>query len=387
MLVYYRYYFEPVSCLFSDIYRIKIKVPQKKNMAAMWDSQLKDRVVKTLVSTHSIPQETAEYPDDSGRFDEFDHIVSTYILSFIWIPGLIVNILAVIVFSMTGLKNSPTSFFFRALAIFDMLAVMEAIESLLEFHITIDGNAMTNVWGCRIFEWFFSTVKSICSWILVGISLERSIGLRYPHKVSVWFSRRNEVIYLLCMSVVMVGFYAVIFFIIEQGEEQCLISEKPHLQVHIDILAWGFLCFYCLVPFVVIAVSNISIILLLVKLKRQEDQQDLMTNTIPDPNIRTMTTMLLVVSFTSILLTAPVACFYIWALLYENEGGTDLGNLLWPLGLLCVNLNHSLNFFLYCMISGTFRANLKQLFCGKKQELDIDMTSMNVMENAVSEDL
>ena len=103
----------------------------------------------------------------------------------IGIPG---NILAILVMKRKNLILQNISLYFIALAISD-LTYLICPNSVYTFSVIFNVLPEINANGnyCKINKFFNNTIPQISSYLLVIISVERTLAVIYPHKVSTFF--------------------------------------------------------------------------------------------------------------------------------------------------------------------------------------------------------
>ena len=80
---------------------------------------------------NSSPQVDTDYEySDPHPATVMSFYIWTHIPPAMWVLGTLGNILTIIVFSRKGMRESMTSILFRALAVFDTLAMLESLESV-----------------------------------------------------------------------------------------------------------------------------------------------------------------------------------------------------------------------------------------------------------------
>ena len=130
--------------------------------------------------------------------------------------------------------------------------------------------------------------------------------------------------------------------------------------------------FYSYVPSVVLLTCNVIIV---VQIWRQTSRRSAMTDSDGSAEARKITTMVLVISFSYIILTVPLSAYY--TIQYADEQFIEqtpqmaMGEII----ILLIGLsNHGINLYLYVIVSNNFREELlamlglKRFFKGGKKE-------------------
>lgn len=118
-------------------------------------------------------------------------------------------------------------------------------------------------------------------------------------------------------------------------------------------------------PFVVLLYCNMNILACLVAAHyRRRHQLHLVSGN--NPRMTTMTAIMLVVSLTFFLLTAPITVYLI---IQRNWLDTDdasvnaTADMWWAVVNMLSYTNNAINFLLYCMSGSKFRQQLLKVFC------------------------
>ena len=209
--------------------------------------------------------------------------------------------------------------------------------------------------------YFGSTYSSV---ILVIISLEKFFALYFPLKTktvcTVSMARRVS----LVTGIIFIGFNLQFFFISKKfGDsfgEYCYYGNV--LDKYLNILfSIVIATLYSYLPFSIMAFTNLAIIykFVTVKWRNRQGNTDSTSQALSKSATRG-TAMLLIISFTFIILTSPIL----------------VANAVWPNSIpififksftAIQYLNHGINGILYCIVGSRFRNELKNLFtCGKR---------------------
>lgn len=135
--------------------------------------------------------------------------------------------------------------------------------------------------------------------------------------------------------------------------------------------SWLSMLWYSIFPFLVMLILNIFIIKRLWKLKKSAKQKKLSNASFGSVSrqANSMTIMLLSITIYFMVIATPVFVFTMFQksslYAYGRVEADKLAKLELTDGIvtLLLYLNHSINFFLYCMTGRRFRLELKQMFC------------------------
>jgi hypothetical protein len=116
------------------------------------------------------------------------------------------NIMALAVLLRKNLINIGARNIYRYLFIADTLFVLQLIIDATAYYFDYDATTLS-LHSCKIYYYFSYTLASISPMLLVYISIERFISIRYPAKKFTLRSNRNQFIYLICVIAFNLTFY------------------------------------------------------------------------------------------------------------------------------------------------------------------------------------
>lgn len=312
------------------------------------------------------------YNFDYGDPDSSDIIIYrlwTWPSPAVWCCGILGNIFTIIVFSRKAFSQSLTSFLFRALAILDSIALLESLDTIF---------AMSNLplityskWTCRFGLWCTNTCKTCASWVLVGISVERCICVCLPHRANSICTHRRGKLYLALIIIISLTVFStsMLYYTSELVPKRmasyciALHLEGSLLYYYNNIDPWISLALYSIVPFVIIIFLNICIIAGLIRSSRLHSS--LTTGTENNaPSMTGLTFMLISISIVFVICTAPWCIYWLRNFIWEiDDEMLYQMNLLWALSWVLSQMNHSVNFIMYCISGSRFRHEFKMMFC------------------------
>ncbi len=287
--------------------------------------------------------------------------ISTYQI-IIWFFGSIGNLFSLAFFSRKGFRSTLTGFLFQCLAVFDFIVVQEHIKGIFNLAgITVFAYS---TWVCCVYIWTVVSARVMAVWILVAIVVERGIAVWFPYMLKIICSlkRGKRLVCIFIIGVMILEIPQILAtetFIrfdigLDRNISYCFINfttDIGHYMFYIE--PWIAFSPYSAVPFCIIFITNIVII---VGVRRAQNKRKSMTSsqrgetTSSDSRVNQMMIMLILVSVSFIVLTAPW-CIYI---LLRNFAGIyvpEYGNTAY----LLLALNHSINFWLYCLSGKRFR--------------------------------
>ena len=108
-------------------------------------------------------------------------LINSIIALFIIINGLIGNTICFIIFKRQKLSKLPIIYFLRAMCIFDSLSVLNYTHRYLRLVFNINIRTILS-FLCKFLVYFVYSVGSVQGWILVFLSFERFLSIRFPRK-------------------------------------------------------------------------------------------------------------------------------------------------------------------------------------------------------------
>ena len=286
------------------------------------------------------------------------------------IIGILANSLVVFVIIRGSLLKSVFMNLLMILAIYDSLYLIAAV------------NIQTGIFGqmvigpstlhCSLIRFLGHAGSLVSSWLTVLISLERFIAIYYPFKVHIFCTkvRMNGTI----MALTFLVFLCMIPFLYisdvkstDQGPE-CTILLKNDLVMIFKCINYTL---YSIVPFLIITFFNILIIKKIrthnaFRLRLQVQQYN-QTSGNENSLIAIMVSICLVFVATTLPVTIIVIVNYSLCF-FEVEKCTLFSGWIFNVLYLFENINHGVNFFLYCLTGSVFRHALFQVFLCKKKK-------------------
>ena len=285
--------------------------------------------------------------------------------------GILANSLVVLVIIHGSLWKSVFMSLLMTLSIYDSLYLVAVV------------NIQTGIFGqlgigpstlhCSLNNFLFHGGSLVSSWVTVLISLERFIAIYYPFKVHIFCTKMR--MYGTTIALTILAFLSLIpYFYIsavnssDHGPE-CQILLK---NVLVMIFKCTFFTLYSIVPFLIIAVFNILIIKKVqsqkaFRLRSQVQQSNQVSSGNDNSRILIMVCICLVFVATTLPAAITVIVKYTFCF-FEVEKCSLVRGWIFYFAYLFEDINHSVNFFLYCLTGSVFRHALFQLFrCKKKQ--------------------
>ena len=291
---------------------------------------------------------------EKNGLEEISRYIYAIVFPAIFILGLVGNLLSSILFSITKLSHTTCGIYFLLLAIFDSLALIGGLHHCLTigYHVPVP-NAMY----CRARNFFLYTSMDMTSWMVVAISVDRYLKVKYPIKARMYATRKLSIIISSIIFIIFVikNFHLITVFIgdfSDDAADNC--DPNPAYPSYVwffkNIWPWIDLATYALLPFIIVSFCNAFIIYDQYKrrLKLRNRNLDL-----------SLITLLLVSSFTLIACNLPISILAaIYPYISTSYDTKDVYNdVAFAFDILRLPSYASLafNFYLYYYTSALFR--------------------------------
>ena len=300
------------------------------------------------------------------------------VMSCIIILGIIGNIFSLLVWIKGRRRKTSTARFLSALAIADILVLCTSgLEFWIGyvFHMDIRLSAR---FMCKFFYYISYVGPSISAWILVSVTIERTLSVWIPHKISLACRPITAVIVILVTVFVLlviylpflVGVDIITLMTISSTWTECNMLSKSALLKYLSAWLYMDLSLFFIIPFILILGCNSGIMLKVVLLANKRKKalqargQKPNGTTKAEKMLKTVTVRIIMLSVTYCVCTGPIS---ILNTLIVSESfksmmaAEDVQYLRVPFHLL-MYLNNGINFFLYCFIGSGFRKDLVGIF-------------------------
>ena len=283
--------------------------------------------------------------------------------------GILANFLVIFIIVFSSLRTSVFMNLIVSLATCDSMYLM----SVINIQRGIFGQLFikSSLLHCRINIFLIHVSGTVSSWITVFISLERYIAIYHPFKIHIYCTKRRTYLTILALTIItccVPFFYGCSLQLVDKLQRCNYFWEKPEYNV---ILISTVFIFRSLIPFLFITILNI-LMMRKIKVQKSFRSQGHMSqepsSTYNSSLIVMMFCVCLIFAVTSfpatILVTVCFSCKFIFV-----ESCT-LDDTVWPtrIGYILQDINHGINFFLYCLTGSIFRFAFFNLFkCRKKK--------------------
>ncbi len=213
---------------------------------------------------------------------------------------------------------------------------------------------------CKLREFLFYFTCDYSAWILVAVSLERTISLFFPFKAKFIFTKKNTKILLCILLICMSGVNMHLFFTHELENSQCVRSDKISKYFFENIWPWldAVISSYC--PSFLMIICNSLIIC---KLHKEKNIKSSMKGSSAiSKNSLQASVILLGVTALFIFTTGPITAYLILVRAFKFKFSQTVFDILDMIFF----LNFSCNILFYAYSGSVFRQEVKKLFCSKR---------------------
>ena len=303
---------------------------------------------------------------------EADGIIK-YMYPIIISSGTVLNAISICVFKRPTLQKSTTAFLLILLAFMDSLALLiGALEKWLKALTGAYLSASTAI-SCQIYAYIWVIVRACPAGVLIVITLERVITMVNPYHAISICTKRNSIIVLLVLFIIICMCYIPILFSLDPDIVLLFHKNNIDFTTHANCaltnqyVIWMDMCFHCAFPFIMMFLGNMIIIKLLhkttksrISLRRKSTCINVNSEV---TQLKSLTIILLVTSFTYLFLTLP---FMVYFLIPSNYIAYDSDYMFKVCSYSLECINNSINFFLYCASAKSFRQEFLHMM-GRKR--------------------
>ncbi|XP_071105022.1 probable G-protein coupled receptor 139 [Haliotis cracherodii] len=287
--------------------------------------------------------------------------------------GTIGNVLSFIVMTRKTMLRSSTCYYMAVLAVADTMVLYFGCLRKWFAYLTGWDALILSPAACKIFNFLTYWSFDFAAWILVAMTVERYIAIHFPFTVTKHATIPRAKVVSIFLGVIFVGINAHFFATVTISDRGYCSSQEEYIRFNDYVFPWIDAALYSFIPFIVLLVFNILIILDSRKaIKRQQTLQASSLNNTNTFTIRSnsrLTVMLLSVSLTFLVASAPKAALIIikpYTFDFYDGPLVDFHLLSkYTLTASVMNFltygNHAINFLLYCINGQKFRSELKRL--------------------------
>ena len=288
----------------------------------------------------------------------------------ILLVGLIGNILTILVTLQPSARKKSFSNLLTALAIADILYSINGCGDILLRAASNDRYSFENIFGCGFFVTIQLISEGVSSQVLCLISVERYLSISFPRRSVGWSTRKRYIMSIVLIVSCNIMFVAPAFFYLININNRflnpCDSDNFPIIyQITIQILVlFG--------PIILMSILNVLIMKGLVKNGKNISKLHINKSASARrrAEFRRTLPVLFAVCLAYIVTTAPTGTIHILSSFGHRWTYVDIRTqnpcqffLSWLIIRLLRLLNHSINFYLYCLTGSKFREELCKLFC------------------------
>ena len=294
---------------------------------------------------------------------------STIMTVTICIAGLLANSIIIIVVLCSSLRNYVIMNLLLVLAITENLYLLLTVEKQKGiFWEMFIGPSLLH---CRLTVFFLYATSTVSSWITVFISLERFIAIFYPFKVHIFCTIWKAYFTILVITVLGLLSSTPFFYtcsVFPVGEIQACGVQGENAKTDLLVILPVNLV-YSIIPFLIITILNAFIIKTIrsqraFRMRFQGQTSSLATRD------AALVSMITAISIVFAITCFPSSILVTYSYYHRYTHGKEFNSEGWlpRLIFLLEDINHCVNFFLYCISGSVFRTALFQLLtCTKRQ--------------------
>ncbi len=303
--------------------------------------------------------------------------------------GTIGNFLSFIVLMRKRMRRTSINFYLACLACADTVVLYTSgFKTWLRVVTGFEMLHLSDV-SCKTTTFLFMLALHVSAWLVVLVTCDRFIVVLFPFKAAVWCSQRRSRILVLSTVLGLTVYLLHLFWTVSLQHLE-MVGNYTNYTRTVTMCApsednyfmngpFNYIKFasYSLIPFVCVLAMNVGIIQRICYNARNPVSEVRLTPAVyrassstaqlvgtggrPDSSKQQVTVMLLLVSFSWLVLSTP---FTLVSLLPFSLTGLESRHAAFLVKTCCfllLYLNHSVNFLLYCIAGRRFRRELRHL--------------------------
>ncbi|XP_046350925.1 FMRFamide receptor-like [Haliotis rufescens] len=353
-------------------------------------------VISTLTSLlngSDVEGATASTVSDSLKITRF--VVQKVLVPLIVTVGLLGNILNIAVLSHPSMRNS-TNIYLMALGFADTIYLIFMFT--LSFIHCSDQNQPR--WSLQFIPYgrvITDIAGNFAVWITVIFTIERYVAVCLPMKGKVWCTVGRARLYsflamLFCAVNTLPEMFELEIVPKDSGGWKCRYTAMTKEKSYQIGFNWWYVTIFTLVPFVFLIIFNTLLIRSLLRAKKK--RQLMVQSSVNKMNVKStreenkVTLMLVTIVIIFLLCQLPWTVLLLYRSYLDDHGIKVPVNDVKIAGNICnflVQINASINFYLYSFFSRKFRKTFKAIFCFKRvyfTEMTINPPSGSLVETA-----
>ena len=287
--------------------------------------------------------------------------------------GTLGNTLSIVVRTRKSIRRLTIALYLTVLAASDLLVLYTGLlRQWLLYLFDFDIRDVSKSF-CKIHPWLVYSSLDFSAWILIAVTLDRTVAAWFPHSMKTKCSSRHAVFLIVGILMFVLGLNSHLLYGMEINrnssgvEQKCMPVNDIYGYFLHKVWPWIDFSLYCLIPFVLIVTGNCLIILKVYKTQRKRKRAQALSNHYRAHKQSSMTAMLFTLNIVFLITTSPVSIYNIIDS-YQYSTGRRPGYMIfwWAIVNMLMYTNNAINFLLYCLSGSVFRKEAKQIFCSFK---------------------
>ena len=302
--------------------------------------------------------------------------LQTYVPPFLLCIGTVGNVLSFCVLMRRSMRVTSTYNYLAVLALVDTLVLYVGLLRKWLAHLDVYDITAHSDWSCKLINMIVYTLTVSSVWLLIAVTVDRYIATVHGIHAQTMCTRRRAARVITAILIFFTLFHSHFLWTMELTKSTYTDSFHCRSAANFvffveKVWPWidGFL--YCFAPFAIILILNTMIIVQVIRSRRHRrnitrtfmtgEATPLATPRYAENSFR-VTVMLLLISFTFLFCTLPMAVVMIVRafLSYENITLQQIASyrLASTISELLLYTNHSINFYLYLLSGHRFRQEM-----------------------------
>ena len=305
---------------------------------------------------------------------------------FLVVVGTAGNAMAAAVMMRKRLRETTTSLFLAVLAFVDTSILY--IGLLRQWAIVCKDFDIRNYAEiiCKLHPFLLYALNQFQAWLLVIVSFERLIAVFLPHHSKRLCTKTSAAVSLVVSAVVVVALNAHFLWTNQYVRirfddymvSYCTPFDARNDTFRRDVWPWIDFVAFSLMPFGILVSSNVAILQRVLRSQyAHRKSQHVHGNA---TKMTSMTAILIVVTFSFFLTTAPISIYLIQNDTMRGESTSNDGAK-WVAFNLLTYTNNTINFLLYCVSGSRFRRELISMFRRKNRVVPGSQDGPTDMQN------
>jgi len=310
-------------------------------------------------------------PPSSNWHKDFIQMIWLISGPIIFVVGMCGNSLVLVVMTRRQMTGTSTCVHLCIMAVADMVVLtIGLVPEWFEFSFNLKFKELHPV-TCKLEKILFYTSSDTSIWVLVIFTLDRLVAIAFPfHKRTICVPSRARLFGGLVFLTAVIKNFHVFWtrgpeYKTVDGNVTVLISNcgKPtpgYANFESFVRPWIVFTTVNVIPFVTILLCNVVIIRALFRVRRVATIGALVSQSASDRSMIQMTTMCLSASFCFLICITPSIVLIIGRPYWDKTTPYELAK---GVSNFFTYINHSVNFFLYCVTGRKFRRQLAWICC------------------------